>query len=341
MSKLGYLAKVASGMSFDKLKYTVGVAHEKSGKPKILIVADMAWCALAYGAGYYDYVIFGYWGLSHAKRKTILTRLANKKLIDLVDEPDAHQFFDQKSKFYRRFGEFLGRDTLIVEDSNAEEFAAFFVKHSTIIVKPDVGWSGKGIRKLEIGDYPTKESLADLWDELLATDIGVIDEVIIQHPQVGALNPTSVNSLRMVTFVNYDGTPEYIYSVIKMGGVGAFVDNQESGGLHCPLDPKTGKVFGIAHTADYVPFDRHPATGVEFVGYTIPMVKEAIELCLKAALVEPRIRYVGWDVAITEAGPVIIEGNSYPGTDFWQLPEYGDQEFGLREWFKQRVPSYT
>ena len=35
------------------------------------------------------------------------------------------------------------------------------------------------------------------------------------------------------------------------------------------------------------------------------MVKEA-------ALLVPEIRYVGWDVAITNDGPCIIEGNEFP-----------------------------
>ena len=340
MLKLKDLTRVVSGMSLDKWSYTLGVAHDKSGKPKPLLALDMIWCGLRYGAGYYDYVIFGFWGLKHAKRKTILTRLANLKLIKLVDDAEAHQFFDEKSKFYRRFGDFLGRETLIIEDSGFDDFASFFRTHQTIIVKPNVGWSGMGIRKLAISDYPSEQALRDLYDELIASDIGVVDEVIQQHPTVAALNPSSVNSLRLVTFLNYDGTPEFIYCVIKMGGQGSFVDNQESGGLHCPLDPRTGRIFGIAHTGKYVPYERHPATGVGFVGYVIPMVPEAIELCLRAALVEPRIRYVGWDVAITDDGPIIIEGNSYPGTDFWQLPEYGEAEFGLREWFKARVPGY-
>lgn len=340
MLKLSTITRVISGMTIKKWAYTLGVAHEKSGKPKVLLAIDMVWCGLRYGAGYYDYVIFGFWGLSHAKRKTILTRLANLKLIKLVDDEQAHQFFDEKSKFYRRFTEFLGRATMVIEDTSFEDFATFFRTHETIIVKPNIGWSGFGIRKLVIADYPDDLTLRNLYDELIASGVGVVDEVIQQHSDVAALNPTSVNSLRIVTFLNYDNTAEFIYCVIKMGGVGAFVDNQESGGLHCPLNPETGQIFGIAHTGKYVPYDRHPATGVGFVGYTVPMVPQAIELCLKAALVEPRIRYVGWDVAITDSGPIIIEGNSYPATDFWQLPEYGDLEFGLRQWFKARIPGF-
>lgn len=340
MSKLGDLVHVVRGMTFKKWAGVVQSTHERSGKAKVKIVADMVWCAVRYGAGYYDYLIYAMWDMDHAKRLTILTRMANKKLLGMVNEREANQFFDEKKKFYRRFAEFLGREVLIVEDSNAAEFAAFFRAHQTIIVKPNVGWSGFGIRKLVIADYPSDEALATLWEELVATGIGVVDEVIRQHPALDVLNPTSVNSIRLCTFLNYDGTPEYIFSVIKMGGTGSFVDNQESGGLHCPLERDTGRVYGPAHTARLVGYDRHPVTDMEFVGFVVPMMDQVVALCLKAALVVPEIRYVGWDIAVTPDGPILIEGNSYSGPDFWQLPQYGDGEFGLRAWFKQRVPGF-
>ena len=48
----------------------------------------------------------------------------------------------------------------------------------------------------------------------------------------------------------------------------------------------------------------------------------------QAAMEEPRMRYLGWDVAITPDGPAIIEGNNYPGYDFSQLPEHTPDRIG-------------
>ena len=67
-------------------------------------------------------------------------------------------------------------------------------------------------------------------------------------------------------------------------------------------------------------------------------MEEAIELCKKAALVEPRMRYLGWDVCITPDGPVIVEGNDYPGYDFWQQPEHTPDRIGLWPTYQKLIP---
>ena len=66
-------------------------------------------------------------------------------------------------------------------------------------------------------------------------------------------------------------------------------------------------------------FDAHPTTGVVFDGFQIPCFQEAKELVLKAALESDKILVVGWDVAISENGPVVIEGNRRPGFDLVQV----------------------
>ena len=53
-------------------------------------------------------------------------------------------------------------------------------------------------------------------------------------------------------------------------------------------------------------------TNTDIVGFKVPKYKEAVKLALKASKVVKEIRYVGWDVAITNDGPCIIEGNEFP-----------------------------
>ena len=90
-----------------------------------------------------------------------------------------------------------------------------------------------------------------------------------------------------------------------------FVDNNC---LFARVDPETGKIAYPAHSGDTtkgIIYYEHPETHVPLVGYEIPYVKEAVKMCLKASLVVPQVRYIGWDVAVTEKGPVIIEGNTF------------------------------
>ena len=79
---------------------------------------------------------------------------------------------------------------------------------------------------------------------------------------------------------------------------------------------------------------------MHFQGYQIPYVKEAIDLCLKAATVVPQLRYIGWDVATTPTGPAIIEGNTYNANDVWQLPPHTPNKTGMLPTIAKYIPEF-
>ena len=60
-------------------------------------------------------------------------------------------------------------------------------------------------------------------------------------------------------------------------------------------------------------------TGIKFDGFEIPYWDEIKKMVLEAALVNDKVNIVGWDVAISKDGPVIIEGNRGPGFDLVQV----------------------
>ena len=60
-------------------------------------------------------------------------------------------------------------------------------------------------------------------------------------------------------------------------------------------------------------------TNIKFDGFQIPYWEEIKEMVLKAALVNDKVNLVGWDVAISKNGPLIIEGNRGPGFDLVQI----------------------
>ena len=87
----GYMLRVLKGMSLEKYKDVLDRTAKFSGMSKAAITADMAKCAVKFGAGYFDYVTFGFWDLTDEQRDTFLTRLRNKKLIShFNDDRESH-----------------------------------------------------------------------------------------------------------------------------------------------------------------------------------------------------------------------------------------------------------
>ncbi len=314
-----YVARVLHGAKLKKMFQKIKMIHRKTGKSKIGLFFDMIGCTIKYGAGYNDYIIFEFYNMNKEERKTYLTRMKNKKLVTMLNDKQYSRIFDEKNLFDEKFAEFMGREILDLAKINYERFKQFVEGKQYFFAKPYIGESGKGIEKIKIANYPTTRKL---WEYIRRPEknFGLIEEVIEQHPQAAKIYPKSLNCLRVVTLVN-NGEANILYAVFKMGNNGGFVDNLENGGLACHFDLDKGEIIGQGHTSALINYDRHPSTGIKFVGYKLPFMNEVKEMVKKAAMVIPEFRYVGWDVCLTPTGPAIVEGNDYPAYDFPQLPD--------------------
>ena len=325
--KFKYLMRVLGGASFKKMGKAINVVHEKSGKSKFTTFFDMLGCSLKYGAGYNDYIIFEFYRMKAKQRKTYLTRVKNKRLVSTLNDEKYAHIFDEKNLFDKKFAEFMGREILDLADIGYPEFEKFVQGKEYFFAKPYIGESGKGIEKIKVSDYASTKELYE-YIRSPEKNFGVIEEVIVQHPDAARIYPNSLNCLRVVTLVK-DGEAHILYAVFKMGNNGGFVDNLENGGLACHFDLDKGEIIGRGHTSALVNYDAHPATGIKFVGYKLPFMDEVKDMVKRAALVIPTFRYVGWDVCLTPNGPAIVEGNDYPAYDFPQLPDEDKPRIGL------------
>jgi hypothetical protein len=101
---------------------------------------------------------------------------------------------------------------------------------------------------------------------------------------------------------------------------------------------ESGKIINDAMDREGRLFKVHPTTKVPFVGFQIPYYKEAIEMCIEASKVIPEVAFVGFDIAISENGPVIVEGNELPGYDVYQSRIHNkDNRNGLKPYFDKVV----
>ena len=297
-----------------------GEARAICGKPRAALFRDMLRCAARYGAGPTDYMMFRFYECNDSERATYLTRVSSAAFVKRVNDRAYSPIFNDKNTFFEKFGDLMGRTTFDLTQGDPETFRAFMSGKDCLMAKPVDADCGRGIEKLYVKDFANLDALwAYLKDP--AKPFGIAEEVLQQHPDMAKLHPASVNCVRVATFVKDDGEPVVIYAAMKAGSGGAPCDNTGRGGVTCLLDIDTGRTISNGHSEEMEEFIHHPTTGITLKGFQIPMAAECKALALKAATRYPGFRYVGWDICITPDGPVIIEGNDYPGYDLAQMPD--------------------
>lgn len=332
-----YIFRIIAHASPKKMFSAVKTCHERSGKSSVKIFFDMISCARKYGAGYYDYQIFAFYNLTKEQRATYVTRLISKRFNTFMNDYEYAHFLENKDEFNRLYRDYIGREFIELQTASKQEVMDFCAKRKYIFCKMQDLECGHGCERLKVSDY---DSMEQLYDYLKEKGFCTIEDNIEQHEALKKLYPNAVNSMRIITVLDKQGEAHVLYIVQKMGLGGSIIDNNC---LFTPVDPETGKILYPAHSGDTLKgiiYTEHPDTHVHLQGYTIPYVKEAVQMCLKAAKITPQIRYVGWDVATTPNGPAIIEGNTYCAHDFWQLPPHTPDGIGMLPKIKKYIPEF-
>ena len=327
MEKIKYLIKRIMQMDYKNMFKIAKKISKKLNKNYILIILDMIRAGIKYQAGYYDYQEFEFYNLNRKQRKTYLTRGKNNQIIKKFNDKSKFYLIDNKENFYRGYKEFIKRDWILLNGKNFDEFEQFLEKNKIAIVKPVDGEGGKGVEKIK--DINLNENRI-LYEKLVKNKQNIVEQCIMQHKELNKLYSDSVNSLRMFTFYK-EGKVYFLQAILKIGN-GGVVDNFSSGGMYAYVD-ENGYVYTEAIDREDNIFAEHPISKHKIVGFKVPMFKEAIELVKEAAKVVPKVRYVGWDVAISENGPMIIEGNCFPGV-FQAKPSLTKDKVGL-------IPKYN
>ena len=223
-----------------------------------------------------------------------------------------------KERTNNYFAEYVRRPWCVNTKVTFEQFSDIFEDTERVMYKPIAGHRGYGVEAI----YLTPETMKDVYDRLATYPEGVVEAFIKQHPEMCKLSPTSVNSLRFVTFssnkkpVTADGKMmDIAYSIVRFGREGSIVDNLHSGGMVANVDLETGCLAtdGADRNGDL--WVTHPDTGVTIKGFKVPYFEEAREMVKEAIATRKVEGYIGWDIAIGENGPMLLEVNDRPGSD--------------------------
>ncbi len=183
--------------------------------------------------------------------------------------------------------------------------------HESIFIKPMMGIGGAQCNRLVLNNL---EQSVNTYFREWTTNSYLIEIGLIQHPVISNIYPTSINTLRIVHYIDQEQKVHIISSLMRFGLGGNVTDNTSQGGISIAINSSTGALYGPGRQ-DFVKgakvFYKHPDTHQSWEGCKVPFFKEACDLVMKAAYSFPN-RIVGWDIAITPKGPVIIEANHNP-----------------------------
>ena len=308
-----WLMRKRKGTNKERLNKMIDIMALDNHVSKTRIKLDMYFNVLTRGIGYTDYFRGNYYNLTKKEKDTFVTTKSFYKLISYLNDDKYEIVLHDKILFNTIFKKYLKREFIDLRETSLEEFKTFLNSRKVVFAKDPVGYGGHGITKITVSK---EKDLKKLYEKLLKQKQYLIEEEIIQSKEVNKINPNVVCSLRICTLYK-DGK-------VYLAGNAFRINQDESEIIGCTNDlyfslGKDGKINSNVIDDYGKIYEEHPLTHKKFKEVKIPDVKEAFLMCQEAALKLPQVRYIGWDIAFTDNGPLMVEGNEYPGYGILQF----------------------
>lgn len=235
--------------------------------------------------------------------KNMFTKILGRSIIDVALPKPV--LYNINGKFYD------GDDNLICKERARELVTEY---NGNLILKPTIETAnGNGvllIQKDEVNEEKMDELIKDYNKNF------VFQEVIKQHEDLASFNPTSLNTIRIITYCDFDGNYRVLRTMQRFGGKGAVKDNARSGGGCCSIDVHSGIVERIVYGYKYnTPKALHNSATQQ-----IPFFDKIKETVIALHKQLPYFDLIGWDMTVTQDGiPTMIEYNIIPASAMIQM----------------------
>lgn len=295
---------------------------------------SMAWRFGCLPPSYYMFELFDAQRLARAE--DYLHRFELKggiyRLMKSVTETQTLPNMGDKNEFTERCraNDLPVPETLLTHKAG-DPFETSELPHCDLFIKTQRGSGGTGAEAWLYGPDERYRSLLDdecigqseLLKRIKARDQDVVIQTrLLNHDAIRDLSNGALTTVRVLTLLDETGTYEATHAGLRMAiGANRLVDNSHAGGIIAAVDMKSGRLssatdIGLRPTIGWCA--HHPDTGAVIEGRILPYWPETVALACRAhAVFAPRV-IVGWDIAITPNGPVLIEGNGAPGIDLLQ-----------------------
>lgn len=223
-----------------------------------------------------------------------------------------------KRKFYARCAQ-AGlphpRVHAIIQENEVSEFRPG--EGTPLLVKPVFGEGGDGVAKIpDISPVRTAQEILELARPFIdSRQPWIVQEMLSNHPAIAIYGVTALVTARLTTIRNEDAAAELVSCVLRMPSrADVAIDNMKAGGFIMPISPETGRVGTACKGYGGPRIETHPVSNKRFDDCSLPDWENAIRLACQAhdeCFCEYTL--IGWDVAFTPDGPMLVEGNAKPG----------------------------
>lgn len=308
--------------NYKKLNNVISYINNKYYIGKLYLLIDILFCKIKYKANLNDYKMFSMYLLNNKERKTILTSGKNLILTNKLNDYSKLHIFENKNEFNGVFDDYLKRKWMFINRKNYNEFECFIKNMDYIIAKPNDNTEGKRIEKIKVGDYSIKE----LYNYLKDKDLLLVEEVIKQHNYLNKLYSKSINRVTVVTILYNDIT--YIISINLNLGNNSIVDSLKRGGMTNKIDIETGTSLHPFCDRGLNNYYFHPVTKEKINNIKLPYINEIKSLVKDLSKIIKTVRYVSWDIAITNDGPILIGASPLPNI-YYQFYVHNEDNKGI------------
>lgn len=147
---------------------------------------------------------------------------------------------------------------------------------------------------------------------------------IVPHPALSPVTGPAIGTVRLLTLAEGSCAPRPHYAVWKIPRPDSPADNfWRAGHMIAHVDVATGRVLrvqrGIGALAEEVHRIGDAGPRLSGIGMALPDWSEACRVACAAAAMLGDQRLVGWDIALSDRGPVIVEGNGSPDHGLYQM----------------------
>lgn len=308
-------------MDWKKFNLFLNYTKEQTGKSKSAILFDVLMSVFKYNISVLEYFQFRFFEKNKEERKTWAGTGYMFEYQLKMNPKKERIILDDKTKFYKFYKKYFIHTVADIQDlkQNPDLIKELLSNPSgKIVFKVADGKCGVAVQIKETSKF-NETTLIPFMEN---NKFDLVEEFIIQHPEINKLSPSAVNTVRIFTQLDKNDNVLILGCRLRIS-VNSSVDNMAAGNMAAVIDESTGIVTGKGVFSDITKSDEeiHPVTNVPIINFKVPFWGETIVMVKKAALEHSQNRSIGWDIVITENGSGFIEGNHDWCKLLWQLPE--------------------